>query len=50
MPSRYSCFAKDGKVPKEGHYYAKTRAPLCPGKSTIVPPKKHKREQVKHHP
>ena len=27
------------KVPKEGHYCAKARAPSCSGKSTFVPPK-----------
>ena len=27
------------KAPKEGHYWAKVRAPLCSGKSTKVPPK-----------
>ena len=27
------------KVPKEGHYCAKARAPLCSDKSTIVPPR-----------
>ena len=27
------------KAPKEGHYWAKARAPLCSDKSTFVPPK-----------
>ena len=27
------------KAPKEGHYCAKARAPLCSDKSTIVPPR-----------
>ena len=27
------------KAPKEGHYWAKARAPSCSGKSTFVPPK-----------
>ncbi len=27
------------KVPKEGHYCAKARAPSCSGKSTFMPPK-----------
>ena len=27
------------KAPKEGHYWAKVRAPSCSGKSTFVPPR-----------
>ena len=32
-------FRQACKAPKEGHYCAKARAPSCPGKSTIVPPR-----------
>ena len=32
-------FRQDGKVPEEGHYCAKARAPLCSYPSTKVPPR-----------
>ena len=38
------------KVPKEGHFCAKIRALLRPGKSTFVPPINDKGVQVRHDP